>query len=131
MNHRKEREKIMEKMKELYQKVVKDTTLQEKFNQIMSDAKNAGEEATGTKLVLFAKEAGYEVTLEEMQEFFKSMTEKSEEELSELELDMVAGGKGKVGVMPVVSSVISMGVTCATGSAAFAVSGHNCRDYFK
>jgi len=119
----------METMKKLYEKVAGDSALQAKFAEIMNDAEKAGTEATGKKLVSFAKEAGYDVTLEEMQGFFKNMAEKKEEALSDLELDMVAGGKA--GVMPVVSSVMSMGVTCATGSAAYAVSGHNCKEYFE
>jgi len=41
--------------------------------------------------VAFAKELGYDVTKEEIDEFFKNLSERAE--LSEDELDMVAGGK--------------------------------------
>jgi predicted ribosomally synthesized peptide with nif11-like leader len=119
----------MENMKKLYEKVAGDSALQAKFEVIMNAAEKAGQEVTEEKLVTFAKEAGYAVTLEEMQQFFKNMSEAENAELSAQELDMVAGGKA--GVMPVVSSVISMGVTCATGSAAYAVSGHKCKEYFE
>ena len=118
----------MDKMKQLYEKVAADSALQSKFSQIMNEAEKAGQEETEAKLAAFAKEADSDVSISEMQEFFKKMSE-NKEALSDLELDMVAGGKA--GVMPIISSTISMGVTCATGSAAFAVSGHDCADYFK
>jgi predicted ribosomally synthesized peptide with nif11-like leader len=118
----------MEKMKELYEKVAADSELQAKFSQIMYEAEKAGQESTESKLVAFAKEAGYDVSISEMKDFFLSISE-TNDTLSDSELDMVAGGKA--GVMPVVSSTISMGVTCASGSAAYAVSGHNCKEYFE
>jgi predicted ribosomally synthesized peptide with nif11-like leader len=118
----------MEKMKELYGKVAKDSELQAKFSQIMYEAEKAGQESTESKLVAFAKEAGYDVSISEMKDFFLSISE-TNDTLSDSELDLVAGGKA--GVMPVVSSTISMGVTCASGSAAYAVSGHNCKEYFE
>lgn len=118
----------MDKMKELYEKVAKDSALQTKFSQIMNEAEKAGQKETEAKLAAFAKEADSDVSIGEMQEFFKKMSE-NKDALSDLELDMVAGGKAAV--MPIVSSTISMGVTCATGSAAFAVSGHRCSEYFE
>lgn len=116
-------------MKQLYEKVASDSALQEKFSQIMNEAEKAGQEATEAKLDAFAKEAGYDVSISEMQEFFKTLAEKGSGELSDTELDQVAGGKA--GVMPVVSSVMSMGVTCATGSTAYVIGGHNCKEYFE
>lgn len=116
-------------MKELYEKVAADGALQAKFNAILNDPEKAGEAATGEKLAAFAKEAGYDVSIDEMKAFFTNLAEKDKGQLSDSELDMVAGGKA--GVMPVTSSVMSMGVTCATGSAAYAVSGHNCKEYFE
>ena len=50
----------MSKMQELYEKVSKDSMLQEKFVKIMKDAEAAGEKATEEKLTAFAKEAGYD-----------------------------------------------------------------------
>ena len=83
----------MEKMKELYAKVAGDSALQAKFEKIMKDAEKAGDAKTSEKLTAFAKEAGYDVTLKEMQAFFNNLAEKAEGEVSEEELDMVAGGK--------------------------------------
>lgn len=83
----------MSQMKELYDKVSKDDVLQEQFGQIVKDAEQAGEQATGEKLVAFAKAAGYEISLEEIRDFLLKMIEKQPGELSEIELDMVAGGK--------------------------------------
>lgn len=84
----------MSQMKLLFEKVSNDTALQEDFLAIMNDAQSAGADATKEKLTAFAKDAGYEVTLEEMAMFFKDLIEKEEGELADIELDMAAGGKG-------------------------------------
>lgn len=103
-------------MKELYEKVAGDSGLQEKFAGIMKDAEKAGEEAVKEKLTAFAKEAGYEVSFEEMQEFFRALSEKKEGELSDAELDSVAGGKSPTGVDNIGHSIFTLGTTCAFGS---------------
>lgn len=87
----------MSQMKELFEKVSNDTTLQEEFSAIMNDAQSAGVDATKEKLTAFAKNAGYDVSLEEMAMFFKDLIKKAEGELADIELDMVAGGKGSGG----------------------------------
>ncbi len=99
----------MEKMKELYEKVAKDSALQARFNTIMSDAEKAGESATGEKLKAFAKEVGFEVDLDEMKAFFRELTAKGKGELTDSDLDMVAGGKGGGDV---VNSIWSIGIGC-------------------
>ncbi|MDD4565949.1 MAG: hypothetical protein PHE79_10815 [Eubacteriales bacterium] len=83
----------MFKMKELYEKVAADSILQAKFFKIMEYAQIDGMDATIKKLTDFAEEAKYDVTLEEMKEFFRDMTESKDRVLSDSELDMVAGGK--------------------------------------
>ena len=118
----------MDAMKELYEKVSKDVTLQEKFTMIMKDAEKAGEEATKEKLISFAKEAGYAVTTEEMQEFFKGLAETKEGELSDAELDQVAGGKGGLTLGTVVS-IFGFGLGCAVTSLIEAAKNINCGDY--
>jgi len=85
----------MSKMKELYLKVAADAGLQEKANKIFETTEDAA--VTVTKLVEFAKEQGYEVTVEEVKEFFKSQSEKSSGELDDDELESVAGGKVRPG----------------------------------
>lgn len=85
----------MSNMKELYDKVAADLTLQEKFLEIMDGAEAAGGDVIKQKLIGFAKDAGYDVTLDEIRDLFQEkMTESKEGALSEAELDMVAGGKG-------------------------------------
>ena len=79
----------MYKIKELYQKVAADNVLLEKFQAILKDAEAAGKKATEEKLIAFAKEAGYDVTIEEVQAF----SAQSKGELNDDELDVVAGGK--------------------------------------
>jgi predicted ribosomally synthesized peptide with nif11-like leader len=85
----------MKPMQELYDIVATDAKLQGQFYRILNEAKGESKEKTGEKLLHFAKDAGYEVSLEEIADFFKTLSEKTEEELSDAELDMVAGGKGQ------------------------------------
>lgn len=84
----------MSQMKELYEKVSKDIVLQEKFLAIMNDAQCAGADATKEKLTAFAKDAGYDITPDEMKDYFRELAESEQGALSDAELDMVAGGKG-------------------------------------
>ena len=83
----------MEKIRELIEKTTKDTALQEKFSKIIKEAATAGEDATKKKLIDFAKDAGYDITLEEMRIYFKALNENNIGELSDAELNLVAGGK--------------------------------------
>lgn len=92
----------MSKMKELYEKVASDSALQAKFSEIMKKAEEKGSDATAESLVAFAKEEGYEVGSEEITKFFAELSEKSKGgELSDMELDSVAGGKGEKVVISV------------------------------
>ena len=83
----------MVKMKELYEKIAGDSTLQAKFGEILNDAEKAGRQATDLRLAAFAKEAGYDISAEEMRESFRDLAEKRNGELSDSELDSVAGGR--------------------------------------
>ncbi len=82
-------------MKELYEKVSQDSALRNRFEEIMKNSADAGPEKTGEELSAFAKGAGYEVSIEEIREFFQSLTVQKEGELSDTELDAVAGGKNE------------------------------------
>ena len=106
----------MSAMNGLYSKVAGDPILQQKFIQIMAEAEQAGQAATEEKLLIFARGAGFEVSIQEMQAFFQGMTAQTEGELSDAELDQVAGGKSKVGKENVALSVLSFGTVCAVGS---------------
>ncbi len=121
----------MSKMNELYEKVAGDNKLQVKFSEIMKDADTAGEEATKEKLIAFAKEAGYDVTIEEVQAFFKELTESKEGELSDSELDHVAGGKSINGEISIGTSVLSLGVFCALASLMYIVESRNCTELYQ
>lgn len=100
----------MSKMKELYDKVAADLTLQEKFLEIMGGAEDVAGDVTGQKLVDFAKDAGYDVTRDEMKDFFQdAMAESKEGVLSEADLDMVAGGKGTNAFTGLFSKLSSQG----------------------
>ena len=112
-------------MKELYQKVAADSVLLEKFQAILKDAEIAGKEATEEKLIAFAKEAGYDVTIEEVQAF----SAQSKGELNDDELDVVAGGK--VDPYMVLFSIGSFGISCAVVSATTAIGGGDCGELFQ
>jgi len=113
----------MSNMKELYEKVAADSVLQAKFAEIMKDVERAGKEATKEKLAAFAKEAGYDVTLEEVQEFFKGLAESKEGALSDAELDQVAGGKGQFGLL---TSLATLGIGCAVVSITAEIVKDGC-----
>ena len=117
----------MSNMKELYDKVAQDSALQQKFNTILKDAERAGQTATEEKLLAFAKEVGYLVSLEEMKVFFEGMSTQASTELSDAELDQVAGGKVQQGT--VIASVFTLGLVCAIGSIIDAIQG-NCEEFF-
>lgn len=87
----------MNRMKELYEKVSRYSPMQEKLARIIRDAERAGLEETKKKLAAFAQEHGYDVTIKEMQEYFREIAEERASELSDAELDIVAGGKRSPG----------------------------------
>lgn len=111
----------MSQMKALYDQVSRDQALLEKFQNIVTEAEQAGEQATSEKLLAFAKDAGYDISLEEMREYLVVLVEKQPGELSEIELDMVAGGKATMddvvdGAKGVVEwafvSIATLGIMC-------------------
>jgi len=83
----------MSQMKELYLKVSADRALREKFAELVNSVKEASQGEKDGKLSAFAKETGYDISIEEMQKFFMNLAEKQEAALNEAELDLVAGGK--------------------------------------
>lgn len=119
----------MSMMKELYDKVATDLILQEKFLEIMGGAEAAGGDVTRQKLIDFAKDAGYEVTLDEMKDFFQEKIDESKEgALSEAELDMVAGGKGTNAFTGLFSKLGSQGnkwINDPGGMLGFTLGLHN------
>jgi predicted ribosomally synthesized peptide with nif11-like leader len=84
----------MKQMAALYEKVSTDLDLQKKLLEIMQESKEVGPEETRERLIRFTHDAGFDVDFTEMQQFLKDTLEKNEGQLSEAELDMVAGGKG-------------------------------------
>ena len=123
----------MSSMHDLYTKVAEDPILQQKFSLIMAEAEQAGQiddpsgkAATEEKLLAFARGAGFEVSIEEMQAFFQGMAAQAEGELFDAELDQVAGGKSSNGALAIVESVISFGIACALNSISAAFSKLDC-----
>lgn len=81
----------MSAMKELYLKVAGDAALQAKVGKIIEESGTDKDVLVG-KLIKFGKEQGYEVSKDDIVGFYKSM-EESGGQLSDEELDAVAGGK--------------------------------------
>ena len=98
-------------------KVARDVTLQMEFVKIIENPDLLSEAEIGRKQVVFAKELGFNVTKEEIDEFFKDLLEQTSGELSEDELDMVAGGKSLNGEGNVTISIVTFGIGCALHSA--------------
>lgn len=122
----------MSNMKDLYTKVAGDPVLQEQFNTILQAKEKAGQAATEERLLAFARDAGFEVSIAEMQDFFQSMAAQAEGELSDVELDQVAGGKSFNGTGAVIMSVL-IALSCAVGSLVSELSserrGQCARDF--
>ena len=130
----------MSSMHDLYTKVAEDPILQQKFSLIMAEAEQAGQiddpsgkgtdavsrQQTEEKFLAFAREAGFEVSIAEMQAFFQGMAAQAEGQLSDAELDQVAGGKSSNGALAIVESVISFGIACALNSISEALSKLDC-----
>lgn len=121
----------MSMMQELYTKVAGNSALQEKFNQILKDADNVGTSATEQKLLDFAQAEGYEISIEEMGAFFQSLSENRAGELSDMELDQVAGGKSTQGTQSIYISVVTLGTICALGSVIAAFMPGGCAGQFE
>ena len=120
--------KIMDNIEELYNKVAADETLQAKFNEIIKNEQKEASAELIKKLQLFAKEAGYEVTADDIKKFFEDLSEKQSGPLSDAELDMVAGGKSAHGIINVITSVASLGIMCAISSG---MTGDGCGKLFE
>ena len=111
----------MGKMQEFYEKVAGDASLQEKFGEIMNSAEKSGADETKGKLLSFAKDAGYDITIAEMQEFFQGLAEQNQDELSDSELDMVAGGKLSTGDWGSIAGGVLFVASAAAGFTAVGV----------
>jgi len=110
-------------LKEFYQKVATDPSLQK---ELMEAVGAAAEEEKTEAFLAFGKKYGVEATEEEVKEFFAAM--QAEGELSDDELDAVAGGK--VDGQMVGISVVTFGLGCAIGSIAMEVKADLCKESF-
>lgn len=121
----------MSEMQKLFEKVSKDAVLFAKFNQIMEMAEKDGKEATEGKLISFAQDAGFDLSISEMNEYFRILAETGTGELSDAELDLVAGGKSIVGSLGIVASVLTLGLGCLLISTDNEKSGRRCSEAFE
>lgn len=117
----------MDKMKELYEKVARDSELQAKFAGIMERFDGEKSDEFKESLLNFASEAGYTVDYKEIQSFFEGMSVQPDGELSESDLDAVAGGKNSERAK---HSLTSLGSYCVALSAKYAITNNNCGAQF-
>jgi predicted ribosomally synthesized peptide with nif11-like leader len=82
----------MSKIHDFFEKVGENQELQTKLIKIISDAEQAGETEIGTKIIDFASEAGFDITIDELREYFKEMAGSEDGSLSDSELNMISGG---------------------------------------
>lgn len=101
----------MSKVSELYVKVAADSNLQAKFQKIVNNMDGTDAEAAKEELLSFASELGFDVSWEEVQEFFRDLSDQDSKVLSEIELDLVAGGKKELDPF-IVMSITTLGVGC-------------------
>ena len=103
----------MENARKFYEKVSTDKVLQQKVGQLIKE----DPKKMGAVIIKTAKENGFEFTEEEMKAF---MTEKAKlvnpgQELSDSELESVAGGAKRHWI---VESIASIGTSCAVSAAS-------------
>jgi hypothetical protein len=106
----------MKPIEELYEKVAKNPSLQAEFTSMVKQGETDGPEAKMDRMLSFAKGLGYPVNAEEVTDFFEQLANQTERELSDAELDMVAGGKSAGGAFTIAISVFSAGVLCVMES---------------
>ena len=119
----------MNQIQALYQKIAVDAELRQKLGKILSPAETESKEVTEKKLEAFAAEAGFAVTMNDLKAF---LGEAKKTELSESELDAVAGGKNPYGDVVIIESILTLGLACAMASLEHAIqeSPEACKDYF-
>ena len=109
-------------------------TLQEMYDEIIaSDEQKAAfaEASKNGKTLEFLKENGCETTAEELEAFLTEQREKLSGQLTDEELENVAGGKCKGRSVDVLVSIRGWGVACAivaTISAATGKTGSSRKD---
>lgn len=103
----------MEKAREFYEKVNSDKVLQQKIGELVKE----DPKQMGSIIIKTAKENGFEFNEEEMKTFMaeKAKTVNSGQELSDNQLESVAGG-GKSDW--IVESIASIGTACAVSAAS-------------
>lgn len=109
----------MTAMQQLYDKVTSDASLQAKLSAIFHDAS----EATKEKLIEFAKDSGFDISIEELEQFLIESSQPKVGELSDEDLDLVAGGKGS---LELAISIGGVGVGCLMFSAITEIQYSDC-----
>jgi predicted ribosomally synthesized peptide with nif11-like leader len=114
----------MENVKAFYEKVMKDQELFNKIGQVRKDEPGGLEAA----ILKVAAEQKYDFTVEEMKSFLEAEAKKMEAsgELSDSELEAVAGGKNNV--LWTVNSIFTAGLYCAISGIQIAINdpGNPC-----
>jgi len=103
----------MENAKKFYEKVSTDKALQQQIGQLAKE----DPKQLGSAIINAAKENGFEFTEDEMKAFMmeKAKQVKSGQELSDSELEAVAGGGKEHWI---IESIASIGTACAASAAS-------------
>lgn len=106
----------MKPLQELYEKIAREPSLQKEFLSLLNQKEQEKKEVYMDRIVSFAKEQGYLVTAFEVDAFLQELANPAEGELSDAQLDMVAGGKSVGGAFTIAMSVFSAGILCVMKS---------------
>lgn len=108
-------------VKKFFEELEKNPELKEKYLGVVKKEKNPM-----GKVIPFAKEQGFAFAESDLKEYCSELSDNSSmnSELSDEDLMKAAGGVKQVDM--IMSSILSLGVSCALISAQSAAKGNNC-----
>lgn len=122
---------MLSEMKEFYVKVSGDSELKQEVQALLMQASEVGEEETNRRMIAFAQNAGYQISIEEMKSYFLALAAEKTGVLSDDELDQVAGGKSSREEQLILVSIGTVGIGCGIASALGAINDVSCAEQIK
>ena len=108
----------MEKFTELCKKIAGDASLQQQLKALIKESTDAEKDA-------FLKNLGYDIPFSEFKAFIE---QKKSDELSDADLDLVAGGTPYA--WGILWSILTLGIECAVISIYLAATNDKCDEYY-